>query len=59
MTRDQWQDRFAKKAVELGCDAGEAAALAIYEATNVAQTYGRNPADWPDPESVATHEMSQ
>jgi hypothetical protein len=55
MTRDQWQDRFARAAVDLGAEPGEAAALAKFVAERLP---GRCPDQWPKPEQAARDEMA-
>jgi hypothetical protein len=58
MTRDQWQTRFAREAVNQGAEAGEAAALAIHFAALTAHDHGPNPRQWPKPEDVAAEEYA-
>lgn len=58
MTRDQWQDRFAREAVNQGAEAGEAAALAIHFSGQMAHDNGPSPRSWPRPEDVAAAEFA-
>ncbi len=57
MTRDQWQDRFAREAVKHGAEAGEAAALAIHFAAEMAREHGPCPRNWAKPENAAATEF--
>jgi hypothetical protein len=58
MTRDQWQDRFAREAVKHGAEPGEAAALAVYFCGEMAKDHGPCPRSWPKPESAASEEFA-